>query len=247
MDSPQGETTVDLLCGDWRLVQLRRGHRFSTDDVLIAWTAANARPRARLLLDLGAGVGSVGLSVLYRMADDARLVAIEAQEVSHDLCRQTVELNGLGERVELRRGDLRDPDVLPERGAFDLVTGSPPYIPIGRGLVSGHPQRAGARIELRGDVFDYCRAAAAALAPGGAFCFGHAAGDSRPERAVAGAGLVLTCRQDVRFREGRAPTIALFTCEWEGTRRDLPPVVVRGTDGRWPAGYEAIRAEMGLR
>ncbi len=35
--------------------QLRRGHRFSTDDLVTAWRASAARPDAGDLLDLGAG------------------------------------------------------------------------------------------------------------------------------------------------------------------------------------------------
>lgn len=242
------ETTLDLLCGEWRIWQLTRGHRFSTDDMLTAWTAARARPDALRLLDLGAGIGSVGLMALFRLPAEATLVAIEAQEVSHGLCRRTVETNGLAERVTLRLGDLRDLAMVPEEehGAYDLVTGSPPYIPPGRGIVSPHPQRAGARIELRGDVFDYCRTAARALARDGVFCFCHAAGDTRPLPAIADAGLTLLCRQDVVFRRGRPPTISLFTCARQGRRRDIEAVVVREPDGRWSEGYKVIRRQVGL-
>ncbi len=240
------EVTVDRLVGDWRIHQLRRGHRFSTDDLLTAWTAVRALPGARRLLDLGSGIGSVGLSVLWHLPPDARMVAVEAQAISHALCRRTVALNGLADRVELRLADLRDPEAIPEaeRGTWELVTGSPPYIPVGKGLISPHPQRAHARIELRGDVFDYCRAAARALAPGGRFCFCHAAGDPRPERAVEAAGLRLLWRQDVVFRRGRPPTIALFACAWEGERQDRPPVVVREADGAWTEAYRRVRAEL---
>jgi tRNA1Val (adenine37-N6)-methyltransferase len=237
----------DLLCGDWRILQLRRGHRFSTDDVLTAWTAARLRPQARRLLDLGAGIGSVGLQTLWRMAPDARLWMIEAQEVSHRLARRTVARNGLEGRVVARLADLRDEGALlpEERQGFELVTGSPPYIPLGRGHVSPHTQRAHARMELRGDVGDYCRAAARAMAPGAALALCHSAVDPRPELAIAAAGLQLLWRQDVLFRAGRAPTIALFACAWEGERDDPPPVVVRDRAGRWTEQYLEIRREMG--
>ena len=235
--------TLDPLAGPWRLFQLRRGHRFSTDDLLVAWCAMQARPRARKLLDIGAGIGSVGLMTLYAMPDDAHLTMVEAQQISHQLARASAVHNGLSERVSLIHSDLREVS-LPS-GAFELVTGSPPYIPVGRGVISPHPQRAGARMELRGDVFDYCRAAARALSANGVFCFCHAAGDERPEPAVAAAGLKLLYRQDVVFRRGRAPTIALFAAAWTGERRDREPLVVRETDGSWTAAYRALRQRMG--
>jgi len=233
--------TLDLLAGDWRIFQLADGHRFSVDDLLTAWTAARARPDAGELLDLGAGIGSVGLLALWRMHPQARLTMVEVQELSHAMARRTVERNGLEGRVRLHHGDLRDwPG-----GAFGLVTGSPPYIPLGRGTISGHPQKAAARFELHGDVFDYCRAAARSLGPGGVFCFCHAARDPRPARAVERAGLRVLSRREVRFRAHLPPSIALYACAREGAWRDVPPLVVRGRDGRWTEEYLAIREEMG--
>jgi tRNA1(Val) A37 N6-methylase TrmN6 len=235
------DLTLDALAGDWGIWQLRTGHRFSADDLLTAWSAACARPRARRLLDLGAGIGSVGLLTLWRMAPDARLTMVEVQALSHRLACRTVLHNGLQARVELRHQDLRDW----AGGAFDLVTGSPPYLPLRDGTPSRHPQKAAARFELHGDVFDYCRAAARSLNPDGVFCFCHAARDPRPEAAVAAAGLTLIARREVHFRAQHPPMIALFTCARGGARQDPPPFLVRDADGRWTEEYLAMRAEMG--
>ena len=239
--------TLDQIVGPWHVYQLRRGHRFSTDDLLVAWAAISAQPGARRLLDIGAGIGSVGLMTLYAMPPDAHLTMVEVQERSHRLARASVRRNGLTGRVTAIHQDLRQ--YAPPGGGerFELVTGSPPYIPIDKGISSPHPQRAGARMELRGDVFDYCRAAARAMAEGGRFCLCHAAADERPEAAIRAAGLALLRRQDVVFRRGRAPTIALYTCAWSGTRADAPPLVVREADGRWTAAYLALREEMTTR
>lgn len=237
--------TLDQLVGDWSVYQLRRGHRFSTDDLVVAWTASQARPQARRYLDIGAGIGSVSLMTLWGLPADATLVMVEVQEISHALAKRSIAHNGLEARVTARLGDLRDPASVPEQGHYELVTGSPPYIPLGHGVVSPHPQRAGARMELKGDVYDYCRTAARALAPGGFFAFVHAASDPRPEPAVAEAGLQLLWRQDVVFRAGQAPTIAVFACAWEGERADREPVVVRDAEGHITPQYEQIRREVG--
>jgi tRNA1(Val) A37 N6-methylase TrmN6 len=245
---PPGESiTLDRLCGDWKIHQLKGGHRFSADDLLTAWMASEAAPRAARQLDLGAGIGSVGLLSLWRLSATATLTQIEAQALSHELCRMTVALNGLGDRVRSRLGDLRDPAMLPpeEHGSYDLVTGSPPYIPLGKGVVSPHPQRAACRMELRGDIADYAATAARALAPDGTFVFCHAAGDPRPEAAIAQAGLRLLARQDVFFRQRLPPTIALFRCGWRGERDDPAPFVIRDAAGDWTEAYLALRAQMG--
>lgn len=249
--------TLDHLAGDWRLFQLKRGHRFSTDDLMTAWRAAASVPAGGgplRQLDLGAGIGSVGLLALWRLLQrgvDARLTMVEVQPISHALARKSVRWNGLQERVSARLGDLREALGPVDAGAFDLVTGSPPYLPLGQAVASKHPQKAAARFELHGDVFDYCRAAAFALAPGGRFVFCHASRDPRPEQAVAAAGLTLCQRTDVIFRspgQSEEPLIALFTCAPAATRsgeavRDV--FVVRGPDGRWTDEYLAMRADMG--
>ncbi len=237
---------MDRLCGSWMIVQLVSGHRYSTDDVLTAWCAAMARPRARRILDLGSGTGSVGLMTLHRISPDApgsTLTMIEAQLQSHQLCCQTLKLNQLEHRVRALHGDLRDPHILPpgDHRGYDLVTASPPYIPPGHGSLSPHPQRAAARIELRGSIYDYCVRAAWALSRDGRFCFVHSASDPRPETAIAKAGMSLISRQDVLFRRGRPPAISLFTCAWQGPRHDPPPLVIREADGSRSRDYERIR------
>ena len=240
------ETTLDRLAGDWKIWQLRRGHRFSSDDLFTAWLAGRECPGTRRVCDLGSGIGSVGLLTLWQLAPAATLVCVEAQELSAELCRRTLATNGLEARVESRIGDLRDPTVVPEERAFDLVTGSPPYIPLGRGVVSSNPQRAAARMELRGSIHDYARTAARILAPGGAFVVCFAAADTRGERALAEAGLHLHVRQDVVFRAPEPPLITVLLGRHEAGPCDRrSPVVIRGPTGDWTEAYLAIRRAMG--
>lgn len=239
------EQTLDRLAGPWRIYQLRRGHRYSTDDLLTAWTAVEAAPRARRVLDLGAGVGSVGLLVLLQLDLGATLEAVEIQQLSAALMRRTVAYNRLQARVRVTELDLRR---LCAPAPYDLIVANPPYIPVGRGTPSPHPQRAAARIELSGDVFDYCATAARNLAPGGRFCLCHAAADPRPVAAIRAAGLVLRARRDVFFRAGKPPMLTLYTCGAEPRRepRQLEPLVVRDEHGAWSAPCRAVRRRMQL-
>ena len=96
-------------------------------------------------------------------------------------------------RVEIRPGDLRDPALLADDAPYDLVLANPPYLPPGRAKASPDAQRASARLELHGDIFDYCATAARHLAGEGRFCFCHAAADPRPERAIVAAGGSSAC------------------------------------------------------
>src|SRR5690606_20868055 len=96
---------------------------------------------------------------------------------------------------------------------FELVTGTPPYLPPGRGSPSTDAQRTYARLEMRGGVEAYLAAAAPILAPGGRFvvcCDARA-----PERAIEGGeavGLAPVCRRDVVPRAGhKGPLFTVWT------------------------------------
>lgn len=248
-DGPGPDETLDRLCGPWSVLQLRKGHRFSTDDQVTAWRAALARPDARRLLDLGSGIGSVGLTALHLVGHpDATLVAVEAQEVSVGLFRRSVALNGLGDRVRSIHADLRETSAHLGEEAFELITGSPPYIPLGKGLLSPHPQRAACRIELRGSIYDYCAAARRHLAPGGRFAFVMAAADPRTEDAPRAHGLVVVERWDYVFRPGAEPLVATLVCaraeDGPFSERVTGRLAIRGEDGEWTPEYLALRGSL---
>src|SRR5690349_800679 len=78
--------TIDGLTAAWSIFQRKKGHRHSTDDLLTGWYALEKAPLLNRPierhLDLGAGIGSVGLLVLSAMPDQTRLTCIEAQDIS---------------------------------------------------------------------------------------------------------------------------------------------------------------------
>src|SRR5579871_6283739 len=117
--------TLDAISGHFRLYQLRNGHRFSTDDVLTAWYGTSWCPTAQTALDLGSGIGSVGMIAAWRLPG-ARFVTIEAQAESVALAKKSACYNGLEPRYEIRHGDFRAPEMLGPDEKFDLVLGSPP-------------------------------------------------------------------------------------------------------------------------
>src|SRR5271155_4964626 len=86
-------TTEDtLLGGKVRLLQPRRGYRVAVDAVLLA-AAVDAGPGERAL-DLGAGVGSVGLCIAARVPG-CSVIGIEIQTSLQALARRNAELNGV--------------------------------------------------------------------------------------------------------------------------------------------------------
>lgn len=83
-ESPGPDESLDAISGHFRLYQLKQGHRFSTDDILAAWYGTSWCPSAARVLDLGSGIGTVGMIAAWRLPN-ASFVTVEAQEQSVEL------------------------------------------------------------------------------------------------------------------------------------------------------------------
>jgi tRNA1Val (adenine37-N6)-methyltransferase len=206
------------------------------------------------VLDLGSGIGSVGMMAAWRLPG-ARFVTVEAQDESVRLARKSVGYNGLVDRYDIRHGDFRDAGVLTPHEQFDLVLGSPPYFPLGTGIEGDHPQKIACRFELRGNIHDYAAVAAAHLAPGGLFaCVFPEDQRERVEEAASAAGLVIVRRRPVIFREGEAPLIGLFAMmrapdlpePMRGRAWVEPPLVIRTSAGGIHPEYSAVKLAIGF-
>ena len=80
--------SLDAISGHFRLFQAVEGHRFSSDDVLTAWYGTQGCPSAGSVLDLGSGIGTVGMIAAWRLPR-ARFVTVEAQSESVRLARKS--------------------------------------------------------------------------------------------------------------------------------------------------------------
>lgn len=161
----QGDETFDRLFGDSLvLCQDRRGYRFSIDAVLLAGlTRVKAKDR---IMELGTGCGVVLLALASRNLG-THWEGVEIQPRLALLAQKNVEANGLAGRVLVRRMDWRAVHtVFPPEG-FDLVVSNPPYRRVLSGRINPDAQKATARHELSGTVWDMFTAAAYLLKYGG--------------------------------------------------------------------------------
>ena len=248
------DETLDAISGHFRIFQLRKGNRFSTDDLLTAWYGTAWVPSAARVLDLGSGVGSVGMIAAWRLPG-ARFVTIEAQPDGVRLALKSAAYNGLQCRYEIRCADFRDPRALGADESFDLVLASPPYFPRGAGVEADHPQKVACRFELRGDIGDYARIAVQHLQPGGLFaCVYPEERRAALESAARAAGLAVVRRRAIVFRDGDPPLVGLF-----GMMRAMdlpvamrtrtwvePALMIRCADGSVHPEYAAIKLSVGF-
>jgi tRNA1(Val) A37 N6-methylase TrmN6 len=214
VDPNLGELTHDRLTRDVWVYQRKKGHRFSSDDIVTAFIAASAVPDAGCVLDLGCGLGSVLLHLAWTFPN-AHLVGIEAQAISFALLERNIRESPFPDRIEIVHGDLREPEVIAQVGSnFPLITGTPPYFPPETALDAEDEQRAYARVEYRGGVEAYVQAASLLLAPDGRLVVcGDARAHPRVSAIASTCSLSIQARCDVYPRQGRPALFSVWTLD----------------------------------
>jgi tRNA1Val (adenine37-N6)-methyltransferase len=159
-----GETVDAILDGRLRIIQKKRGYRFSLDALLLAHFAVLRE--GDNLIDLGTGSGIIALILTQRFR--CRLVlGIDIQEELAAMAKRSVVLNGLEGCVEIRRGDVRRPETLCGPQSFAVAVFNPPYRRLRSGRMNPDPGKAVARHEIAGTAADFLAAAVHALRPDG--------------------------------------------------------------------------------
>jgi tRNA1(Val) A37 N6-methylase TrmN6 len=178
-----------FLGGRLQVLQPATGYRAGIDGVLLAATVE--REAGAHVLDVGCGVGIVGLCVAHRLPE-ARITMIERDEQLAALARRNVERNGFADRIRVVGADilrpLKDaPELAATAERFDQVLANPPFHVEGRGTAAGDPVKAGANAMPAGALDGWVRFMAAMARPGGRITLIHRA-EALPELLSALAG-----------------------------------------------------------
>ena len=223
-----------LLGGRVRLLQPRRGYRVAVDAVLLA-AAIDAAADQRVL-DLGAGVGAVGLCLAARRPD-CSIVGIELQFALADLAERNALLNGMNERVRTIIHDLAQP--LPEGlGLFDHVATNPPYLAAAVADPSPDASKALATVESSADLARWLAVATASAKPAGTVIVIH-----RSDRLEEIVGLLAQRGWgDIAIK--RLPPAARVLVRARRAamlhRQEVAPLVLHRPEGGYTAEAEAI-------
>ena len=243
------DTIYDALVGDWSIYQRTNGHKTSTDDVLTAWYAAKNmnHQSPHRYLDLGCGIGSVLLLTAYALRPKFSL-GIEAQKQSALMAKKSVERLPKSHPIEVVQSDFRSAIDSNLGGSFDLVTGSPPYFPVGTGTMSKDYQRSACRFELRGGIEAYCSAAAEAMAEHGLFIVVHQTEwNERVLQAAEKAQLKLQSQLNVLMREDRdRPFLSVYCFGKSLAEPSFDSFAIRTATGKITEQYREARAQIGL-
>jgi tRNA1(Val) A37 N6-methylase TrmN6 len=245
-------TPVDatgFLGGRLILRQPRGGHRAGTDAALVV---AAARPYAKgRVADLGAGVGTIGISLAV-LDPTLEVTLVEIDPGLAALAGETAAANGCGERLHILTRDVRELTSKPrdfQDAPHDLVVMNPPFMDARSSRGSPHPGRALAHRMEESDLAQWIEAAAAMLKPKGSLVLIH-----RPD----GLGAVLAALQprfggialrSVHAHSRRVATRILIFAR-QGGRAPLviaPPLILHEEDGKFTSLADAIhRGEAAL-
>lgn len=239
-----GATGEDrLLDGRLLLRQPRTGHRAGTDAILLA--AALPELDEGPLLDMGAGVGTVGLAAALAQPGLA-VVMVERDRELAALAQANIAANGMASRVSVIAADIAAPAPMLAAlglaaGRFACVALNPPFYPPGRTRASPVPNRQAAHV-ADGGLELWLKAARRLLRPGGTVAVIHQA-QALPELLAGlakGFGGIA-----IRPVHGLAdkPAIRVLvtaTLNSKGPAALLPALVLNRPDGGFTPQSEAI-------
>lgn len=227
-------TENGLLGGRVRLLQPSRGYRVAVDAVLLA-AAIEAAPGDRVL-DLGAGVGAVGLCLAARVPG-CTIVGVELQSGLADLAVRNAALNGAESRMRTIVHDLARP--LPAECAnFDHVATNPPYLAAAVADPSPDPSKALATVESSADLARWLAIAVSALKPAGTLTVIHR---SDRQEEIVGHLVRLGCGDvTVKLLPPTARVLLRARRAGAAVRHVSPPLVLHRPEGGYTEEAEAI-------
>jgi tRNA1Val (adenine37-N6)-methyltransferase len=153
-----GTVENTLFGGRVRLLQPRVGYRVNVDTLLLAHFAAGARQSARMVVDLGSGVGALALAFAH-LANVGRVALVERDATLTELAEKNLasaRVTGAVHVADLEHGGLPRP----LRGVADVVVSNPPFF---AASATRPPLDARRRAARTGPLGPFLEAAAAAM------------------------------------------------------------------------------------
>jgi tRNA1(Val) A37 N6-methylase TrmN6 len=245
-----GVSADAFLGGEIIAYQPRRGYRAGIDAVLLAASVPSPPGRVRDVLDLGAGVGVVGLCVARRLVH-TNVTLLEREPELADLARRNALANRLDDRVRICEADLTAPadqsGLQPER--FDHILANPPFFDPDTCRPPRDRLRAASHVMPADGLDTWLRTMARLTRPGGTATMIHRAdslGDLLAAFSRRFGGVEV---RSIHPREATPASRVLVTGR-KGSRarvRILPPIVLHDESNAFrPEIARVLREPVGL-
>ena len=158
----EDETLEDLPSVNCKIIQKKKGFRFTVDSILLV-NFLKLKKNTNLL-DIGTGTGIMPL-LLCRKEEINLITAVEIETEIAKMFEKTIEINSLESKIKLINIDIKNYKEKP----FNMIISNPPYMKLNEGYVSPHYYRAGARHEVNLNLKELLISAKKLLKNGGSF------------------------------------------------------------------------------
>ncbi|SKC83719.1 tRNA1(Val) (adenine(37)-N6)-methyltransferase [Maledivibacter halophilus] len=229
----ENERIDDLQCKGLKIIQNPKGFCFGVDAVLLS-NFCEIKRNAKVV-DLGTGTGIIPILIAGK-SNAEKIYGIEIQKTVADMARRSVQLNNLGERINIINEDLKEVDKIIDVNSIDVVVSNPPYMsPLG-GLQNPESLKAISRHEIKCTLEDIIKITGRLLKHNGHFYLVH-----RPHRLV---DIMCLCRKyklepkKIRFihpNRNKKPNLLLLKCikAAKPELKFLNPLYVYNEDGSY--------------
>lgn len=226
-----GEHLDDLQIKGYKIFQSPGRFCFGMDAVLLSSFAKVKR--GERALDLGTGTGILPI-LLEAKNEGAYYAGLEIQSESADMARRSVMYNGLGDKIEIVAGDIKEAAGIFGASSFEVITVNPPYMIEEHGIKNPNDALYIAKHEALCTLEDVLRESAKILKCKGRFYMVH-----RPFRLpeifgkMCAYGLEPKKMRLVYPYVDREPNLALIEgIKGANPRLQIePPLVVHGENG----------------
>lgn len=165
-----GERFDDLQRNNYKIIQNPEKFCFGMDAVLLSdFTTLRKKD---VVLDLGTGTGIIPI-LLAAKTEAKHFEALEIQEESVDMAKRSVTFNHLGDRINIRHGDIKEASSIFDAASFDAITTNPPYMNNNHGIKNPDMPKAIARHEILCNLDDIARESSKLLKPHGRLYMVH--------------------------------------------------------------------------
>ena len=145
--------------------------KFSLDSVLLA-NFVTLNLRSKRVMDLACGNAPIPMLLSYRTK--ANIYGVELQKCIYDLGMESIKENGLDDKINLIRGDVREISKYFESDSFDTVVCNPPYfINNDKKMINNDLVKAIARHEITLNLDDIFKSSRYLLKNGGNLAIVH--------------------------------------------------------------------------
>ena len=173
----ENERIDDLEYKDLKIIQNKEGFCFGIDSILLVDFAKKIKDNT-CVLDLGTGTGIIPI-LLSQKTKLKKAYAVEIQEEVADMAKRSVELNRLGEKIEIINDNIKNIQEYFKNQSIDVIITNPPYKKKNSGIINEEEKKIISRHEITASLEDFIKEGSKVLKDKGEFYMVN-----RPERLV---------------------------------------------------------------